>query len=532
MPTNATVDSQGSATVDFIVNEEPSFIVPYIRQIWKIAKSVLNLRNILFFLVLLSSILCTLIPMWDVEYQSFQKDLVFTGTEGLETRSAVIELRNKVAELRGSIEIIKMNMTRKANMTNTAFATLEKVNLKVQNLSESQSSLSGSLKALKEDMKSMKKENFSAYTDELSKTCSNSISSLDNDETIKKLKNDIEELQKKLKELNEVKGLAKKVKKLASSIHNYVAKVDSNVIAYMESKSLQNSEQIEANQIEQNNGKCYNQSFIENFIQNTVNEEVDSIFEKQYKDFDVQLKLCESKNQLQLETHKPIISDKKPPKVHTNNQIVPALDYALHSAGATIVHGLTSPTYFPKTKRLDMKFRNFFRSFDYLQSLANFVPTFSGEEIFDFLKLNKGVGKTLDAISHDMTLGSCWPMEGTSGQLVIRLAKPLYIDAISIDHIIQQEAIDVRSAPQKFEVYGLRFQNENILSWDEAGERLLLSGAYEIGSNISTQTFHNEENKEQMEAFQYVTLNILNNYGRKDYTCIYRFRVHGRLPSN
>ena len=41
------------------------------------------------------------------------------------------------------------------------------------------------------------------------------------------------------------------------------------------------------------------------------------------------------------------------------------------------------------------------------------------------------------------------------------------------------------------------------------------------------QTF-DVENKENTEEFEMVQLDILSNYGNMEYTCLYRFRVHGR----
>ena len=41
------------------------------------------------------------------------------------------------------------------------------------------------------------------------------------------------------------------------------------------------------------------------------------------------------------------------------------------------------------------------------------------------------------------------------------------------------------------------------------------------------QTF-DVENKENTEEFEMVQLDILSNHGNMEYTCLYRFRVHGR----
>ena len=41
------------------------------------------------------------------------------------------------------------------------------------------------------------------------------------------------------------------------------------------------------------------------------------------------------------------------------------------------------------------------------------------------------------------------------------------------------------------------------------------------------QTF-DVDNKENVEEFEMVELDILSNHGNLEYTCLYRFRVHGR----
>ena len=41
------------------------------------------------------------------------------------------------------------------------------------------------------------------------------------------------------------------------------------------------------------------------------------------------------------------------------------------------------------------------------------------------------------------------------------------------------------------------------------------------------QTF-DVENKENTEEFEMVELDILSNHGNMEYTCLYRFRVHGK----
>jgi Sad1 / UNC-like C-terminal len=47
-------------------------------------------------------------------------------------------------------------------------------------------------------------------------------------------------------------------------------------------------------------------------------------------------------------------------------------------------------------------------------------------------------------ISHDVSLGHCWGMAGDHGDITIKLAKPIVIDAIIVEHVPDTVAIDLR----------------------------------------------------------------------------------------
>jgi hypothetical protein len=68
------------------------------------------------------------------------------------------------------------------------------------------------------------------------------------------------------------------------------------------------------------------------------------------------------------------------------------------------------------------------------------------------------------------------------------------------------------------------------LSFTYFFRRDLLDGTFEPNRTTSSQNFpvsNNFEEENHNTASQYVKLEILNNHGNDDYTCIYRFRVHG-----
>ncbi|XP_028131855.1 SUN domain-containing protein 1 isoform X2 [Diabrotica virgifera virgifera] len=111
--------------------------------------------------------------------------------------------------------------------------------------------------------------------------------------------------------------------------------------------------------------------------------------------------------------------------------------------------------------------------------------------------------------------GNCFAFDGTEGRVRIKLARKIEIKAVTMEHI--RLDVDRSSAPREFRVYGLPHQN------GETPE-VLGTFTYQL-TGRPYQTFQIVNN--DTKAFEIVELHILNNYGKDDYTCIYRFRVHG-----
>jgi SUN domain-containing protein 1/2 len=78
----------------------------------------------------------------------------------------------------------------------------------------------------------------------------------------------------------------------------------------------------------------------------------------------------------------------------------------------------------------------------------------------------------------------------------------------------------IASAPKAFSVYGLH-------SLDEEEPRLLGSFVYS-DNNQPVQTFPLED---VGTTYELIELRVLSNHGHQVYTCLYRFRVHGDLPT-
>nr|XP_055032325.1 SUN domain-containing protein 1 isoform X9 [Misgurnus anguillicaudatus] len=124
-------------------------------------------------------------------------------------------------------------------------------------------------------------------------------------------------------------------------------------------------------------------------------------------------------------------------------------------------------------------------------------------------------------IQPDVHPGNCWAFKGSTGYLVIGLALKIVPTAFSLEHIPKSLSPtgSISSAPREFTVYGLEeeYQEEGQLlgqfTYDDEGDAL--------------QTFSVTE--EVKESFQIIELRVLSNWGHPEYTCMYRFRVHGEL---
>ncbi|KAL0978706.1 hypothetical protein UPYG_G00174140 [Umbra pygmaea] len=121
---------------------------------------------------------------------------------------------------------------------------------------------------------------------------------------------------------------------------------------------------------------------------------------------------------------------------------------------------------------------------------------------------------------HPLQAGRCWAFQGAQGTLVIALSHPIRISHVTLEHLPVSNAPTGRidSAPKAFSVYGMSTETEE-------------------GTLLGTFTY--DQNKESTQTFQlpnptnavysYVELRILSNWGHLDYTCVYRFRVHGQI---
>ncbi|KAL2101309.1 hypothetical protein ACEWY4_003070 [Coilia grayii] len=167
------------------------------------------------------------------------------------------------------------------------------------------------------------------------------------------------------------------------------------------------------------------------------------------------------------------------------------VDYALESGGGSILSTRCSETYETKTA---------------LMSLF-------GVPLWYFSQSPRVV------IQPDVYPGNCWAFKGSQGYLVIRLSLSVLPTAFCLEHIPKalSPTGNISSAPKHFTVYGLE---------DEYQEEGKLLGDYvyeEDGESLQMFPVTMENDK----AFQIIEMRVLSNWGHPEYTCLYRFRVHG-----
>ncbi|XP_072444503.1 SUN domain-containing protein 2-like isoform X2 [Chiloscyllium punctatum] len=176
-------------------------------------------------------------------------------------------------------------------------------------------------------------------------------------------------------------------------------------------------------------------------------------------------------------------------KLYSADQIG-LVDYALESAGASVLSTRCSETFETKTALLSL----------------------FGIPLWYFSQSPRAV------IQPDVYPGNCWAFKGSQGNVVIQLAARITPTSFTLEHIPKSIALrgSISSAPRDFSVYGL----------DEIREEGLLLGHYtydEDGDSIQTFQAQNKE----LGTFQVIELRVNSNWGHPEYTCLYRFRVHG-----
>ncbi|XP_067005073.2 SUN domain-containing protein 3 [Anabrus simplex] len=122
--------------------------------------------------------------------------------------------------------------------------------------------------------------------------------------------------------------------------------------------------------------------------------------------------------------------------------------------------------------------------------------------------------------------GDCWAFAGSTGSVIIRLAMPVYITAVTMEHIPPSISPtgNIRSAPKAFLLFGLEE------TYDTEGIQLGRFTYTVPGTPLQTFIITDQAIEKRI-PFKAVQLKILTNHGNKEFTCVYRFRVHGKPTS-
>ncbi|XP_032869051.1 SUN domain-containing protein 2-like [Amblyraja radiata] len=167
------------------------------------------------------------------------------------------------------------------------------------------------------------------------------------------------------------------------------------------------------------------------------------------------------------------------------------VDYALESAGGSVIHIRCTETLETKTALL---------------SLFGFPLWYQSRS-------------PRAVIQPEVHPGNCWPFKGSQGFVVIKLAVRIRPTAFTLEHIPRSisPSGSISSAPQDFSVYGLDDENQ--------AEGVLL-GQYTYNEEGDSIQMFEVQNKDAA-VYKFTELRVNSNWGHPEYTCLYRFRVHG-----
>uniref|UniRef100_A0A0E0JGU0 SUN domain-containing protein n=1 Tax=Oryza punctata TaxID=4537 RepID=A0A0E0JGU0_ORYPU len=126
--------------------------------------------------------------------------------------------------------------------------------------------------------------------------------------------------------------------------------------------------------------------------------------------------------------------------------------------------------------------------------------------------------------------GQCFPLQGSSGFVEIKLRKGIIPDAITLEHVSKDVAYDMSTAPKDCRVSGWYQEAHNeAYSGHAASAKMyvLTEFTYDLDKK-NVQTF--DITAPDVGIINMVRLDFTSNHGSSVLTCIYRIRVHGHEP--
>ncbi|KAG0263185.1 hypothetical protein BG011_009188 [Mortierella polycephala] len=157
-------------------------------------------------------------------------------------------------------------------------------------------------------------------------------------------------------------------------------------------------------------------------------------------------------------------------------------DYALYNSGGRILPKLTFTDYYQHIMKPTF--------LDYI-GLSHLFPHSSLERLAE------------RALQPSVQPGDCWAMNGTQGQIGIRLARKIIVTEVTIEHIDPQLSLDQGSAPRSMEIWRLSFlpgdttpsqrNGEGKHSSDDTGDDQAHQGQHARHSSPIIGTWRKEE---------------------------------------
>lgn len=128
-----------------------------------------------------------------------------------------------------------------------------------------------------------------------------------------------------------------------------------------------------------------------------------------------------------------------------------------------------------------------------------------------------GLNSLQRLIEADNSRTHCWAFEGSQGYATIRLGKSVYPQRFALLHapVSVTQLLDIHTAPRHFSLYRVHSSGRDLL------------GSYEFDVTSSIEYFPCEQHCSQ--PLSVVRLEVQDNYGSANVTCVYQLRVHG-LP--
>ena len=184
-----------------------------------------------------------------------------------------------------------------------------------------------------------------------------------------------------------------------------------------------------------------------------------------------------------------------------------------------------------------------------LQNIGGSVVSYHNTELmyscslFSILigKCNK-INPPEKAIQKNVEPGEAFCFKGNQGSITIKLSCPIVIDSITFDHVERSNTpdLDISDAPRFISISVSRHRSSSAISFKTLTlNSILLFQSMnkkhdENGHDYGNFTFDVMDSNSQtfyfgssLEKYQYIQIDVTENYGHQDRTCIYRIQVHG-----